>query len=323
MSSILRLHLSLALLILLTVAGAGVSQVDEAPSDQSFREMVSVEQVLVPVVVRRGSRFAENLQRSDFVLYVDDVETPIISFERSSGAPVHTLVLQDLSGSMGGWPKLELSRRLLDLLLEEGRPGDLYSLATFAASGVHVEPDSTSEESVIRAWTSGWRPFGSTGIHDAVAQIPTLISADSAWRSAVLLVTDGVDNASVISPREARQAARLAEVPVHVVALVGRPPATGEIDPDWSSDPLRLLSWVTGGRFHSIEDPGNVKTASEAFMSELRSQYILGFPTSGSGKIQPREIRVEVRGKRYKVSFRREYLGTAPGSHDPGGTSDR
>ena len=283
--------------------------------------MVSVEQVLVPVVVRKGSRFVDNLEAQDFRLFVDEVETPIVSFERSSGAPVHTLVLQDLSGSMGGWPKLELSRRLLGLLLAKGRPGDLYTLGTFAASGVQVEPKPTSEKGAIRKWASGWETFGSTGIHDAVAQIPELISADSAWRSAVLLITDGIDNASVISPREARMAARQAEVPVHVVALVGRPVTVEEDDPDWSSDPLRLLSWVTGGRFHSIEDPGNLMTASESFMSELRSQYILGFPTSGSGRIQPRKIRVEVRGKRLKISFRREYLGTAPGVRGANGAS--
>jgi VWFA-related protein len=310
-------------LLLATSGARGQTDETTTPTDQSFSEIVSVEQVLVPVVVRKGSRFVDNLKVSDFALFVDDVPTPISSFERSSGAPVHTLVLQDLSGSMGGWPKLELSRRLLSLLLAEGRPGDLYSLGTFAASGVHLQPESTSDRDVILGWSSTWEAFGSTGIHDAVAQIPELISADSAWRSAVLLITDGIDNASVISPREARAAARQAEVPVHVVALVGRPTHDEVDDPDWSSDPLKLLSWVTGGQFHSIEDPANVNTASEEFMSELRSQYILGFPTSGTGRVQPREIRVEVRGKRRQVSFRREYLGTAPGPPGDSGATNR
>ncbi len=310
--SSLRLSILLLSLLLSDPLGAQAAQEPAPPPDSAFSDSVSVEQVLVPVVVRQGSRFVKDLEIEDFRLLVDDQPTAISSFERSSGAPVHTLVLQDLSGSMGGHPKLELSREILSWLLATGKPGDLYSLASFAASGVEVEPESTSDPAVIGGWMGAWKAFGRTAIHDAIARIPELISADSAWRGAVLLITDGIDNASDIDPREARRLARLAEVPVHVVALVGRPPRQ---DPEvsWSSDPLRLLAWVTGGRFHSIEDPANVKSASEAFMQELRSQYILGFPTSGKGRISPRTIRVEVRGKRRKVSFRREYYGTLPG----------
>ncbi len=297
------------------LCGAAFAQVSQetAPTPTSaFSESVSVEQVLVPVVVRSGSRFVDNLSRDDFSLFVDNRPTAISSFERSSGAPVHTLVLQDLSGSMGGRPKLAWSREILGHLLRTGRPGDLYSLASFAASGVAIEPEPTADRATIEKWTASWKGFGRTAIHDAVARIPDLISADSAWRGAVLLVTDGIDNASAVGAREARAAARRAEVPVHVIALVGRA-RQPEPDQDWSSDPLRLLAWVTGGRFHSLDDPASVKTAAEAFMQELRSQYVLGFPTSGTGQVRPREIRVEVRGKRRQVSFRREYLGTRPG----------
>ena len=308
--------LSLPLLLASALGG----QTDAPERDHSFSESVSVEQVLVPVVVRKGPRFVEGLGVKRFSLFVDNEPTSITSFEHSSGAPVHTLVLQDLSGSMGGHPKLELSREILARLLANGRPGDLYSLATFAASGVVVEAEPTADPAVIDDWTAGWQAFGRTGIHDAVSRIPNLISADSAWRSAVLLITDGVDNASAISARDARMIARRAEVPVHIVALLGRPERTEETE-SWSSDPLRLLSWVTGGRFHSIEAPDSVKVASEAFMSELRSQYILGFQTSGAGEARPRSIRVEVRGRGRKIAFRREYYGTRPGTR--AGSDDR
>lgn len=309
---VLSISLAALSLVLPAPLPAQTAAEQTAKPDSTFVDTVSVEQVLVPVVVRSGSRFVNNLTQADFELFVDDHPTTISSFERSSGAPVHTLVLQDLSGSMGGHPKLELSREIMGHLLATGKPGDLYSLASFAASGVEVSPEPTIERAAIEAWMAAWKAFGRTAIHDAISRIPELISADTAWRGAVLLITDGIDNASAIDPREARRLARLAEVPVHVVALVGRAPPR---DPEasWSSDPLRLLAWVTGGRFHSIEDPANVKGASEAFMQALRSQYILGFPTSGTGRVRPRSIRVEVRGKRRKVSFRREYLGTAPG----------
>ncbi len=288
---------------------AGASALQAA--DSTFSESVSVEQVLVPVVVRSGSRFVEGLGRDDFELFVDGHRTTISSFEHSSAAPVHTLVLLDLSGSMGGRPKLAWSREVLGHLLNRAKPGDRYTLATFAASGVVVEPRPVSERTAVEAWAARWRPYGRTGIHDAVARVPDLISADSAWRGAVLLITDGIDNASEIPARDARLIARRAEVPVHVIALIGGRAVADEAD--WSSDPLRLLSWVTGGRFHSIVYPANVKTASEDFISGLRSQYILGFPTSGIGQARPRDIRVEVRGKKRKVSFRREYIGTLPG----------
>lgn len=283
--------------------------------ERTFAGSVSVEQVLVPVVVSAKGRFVDDLERKDFRLYVDGLRAPIVSFERSNGAPVHTLLLQDLSGSIGSPQKLAASHLIVRSLLDTSQAGDRYSLATFASAGVVVEPEPAAYKSTVLDWMAGWQPFGRTGIHDAVSRIPNLISADSAWRGAVLLVTDGVDNASEISPSEARAIARQAELPVHVFALAERPT---EAQPEnWSSEPLRLLSWVTGGQFHSIDDPATVTAASEAFMRQLRSQYILGFPTSGVGRVKPRKIRVEVRGKRRKVSFRREYLGTGPGKAEP------
>ena len=288
---------------------ASAARTQSSTGDPTFTAQVSVEQVLVPVVVTAKGRFVDDLELADFRLYVDGRRAEVTSFERSRGAPVHTLLLQDLSGSMGG-PKLSRSQSVVEYLLSISQAGDRYSLATFAASGVAIEPEPAAYQSTVRDWMQGWKAYGKTGIHDAIAKIPELISADSAWRSAVLLLTDGNDNASHIAADEAREIARRADVPIHILSMSA--PTLAETSGRWSEEPLRLLAWVTGGEFHSLGDPASVSAASEAFMRQLRSQYILAFSTTGVGRARARKIRVEVRGRNRRVSSRREYLGTAP-----------
>src|ERR1700753_2221703 len=75
-----------------------------------FEDTVAVNQILVPVLVRTRSGFANSLKAKDFRLSVDDRPVPIQSFDERTEAPTSLVFLQDLSGSMGTGSKLEMSR---------------------------------------------------------------------------------------------------------------------------------------------------------------------------------------------------------------------
>src|SRR5262245_55229853 len=92
-----------ALTALLPSRGDAKPQEGVLPEDPSatFGEQVSVGYVLVPVVVRDGARYVQNLDREDFSLLVDGKRVRFDSFERRADAPTSLVLLQDLSGSMG------------------------------------------------------------------------------------------------------------------------------------------------------------------------------------------------------------------------------
>lgn len=291
-------------------AGGGRAQ----PPDRdrlTFSDQVSVQQVLVPVVVRSRGRYVRNLERKDFRLFVDGRPAPIESFESGSSAPVHLLILQDVSGSMGVGRRLEWSRAAVECLLARSGPNDRFSLVTFAAGGLSVQGRASADPGAVRGWIAGWHPYGRTGLHDAVAQIPALGAGTGDRRRAVVLLTDGNDNASTVTPSAARDSARRAELPVYVFASgTWRRPAEDEGDGPLA--PLQLLAYVTGGRYVRIAAAKDVDAGCERVAEELRFQYVLGFSTAGRGGVQPRRLRVEVPGKRRKITFRREYLGGLP-----------
>lgn len=303
-----------AALLLLDPATVAAPSQDAQPA---FGEQISVGYVLVPVVVRGRAGRIDDLDRDDFRLRVDGEPVEIDSFESGALAPVGILFLQDLSGSMGIGDKLDWSRALVRCMLRRRIEGDEFAIAGFSDRKLFVEVPFPGSEEAVREAIAAWSGYGRTALHDAVAWLPDLVHARVSPRRAVVLVTDGVDNASLVEPGEARDDARQAEVPVHVVGLETGSPF--RIDREGNkvfrlADTLNLIAWATGGGYHSVASRSQLEAACAAIVSTLRHQYVLGFATSGAGDSGHREIDVEVAagGRDLDIRFRRSYRGTRP-----------
>jgi Ca-activated chloride channel homolog len=295
-----------------------------AAQGSTYQEQVDVEWVLVPVVVRqvppKGGKhapgsFVRGLEQRDFELTVDGRPVAIGSFEARADAPVSLIHLQDLSGSMALGGKLETSRRALGCFLERARPGDELALASFAGGKIRVDVPLTGDAEAIGEAMAAWRGYGTTALHDAVAWLPDIAVRDRAVKRAALLITDGADNASVLSPAAARALVRQAQLPVYVLGLATGSPF--ELDPGGGkrhryADVLNLLAQLTGGRYYSLVGPRDVEAVCDAVDRELRSQYVLGFAAGGSGPSRYRTLEVTVPGRHVEVVHRRGYSGRPP-----------
>jgi Ca-activated chloride channel family protein len=278
-----------------------------------FSEQLSVGYVLVPVVVSSPRGPVHDLPPEAFELLVDDYPVPIESFE-TGDTPATIFFLQDLSGSMAIGGKLRSSRRVLDYFLERSRPGDRFALLTFAGRRVVTGVPLTGDVQALRDAARGWRAYGITALHDAVALLPDLVVEEPSSRRAVLLVSDGLDNASEVSAGEARQRIRASEIPVYVIGLETGSPY--ELDAEGRkryryADVMNLLAHLTGGRYHAVADAIELDRAATAILAELRHQYILGFSTAG-GNMADRDIEVRVRRQGVEVTHRQGYLGRRP-----------
>jgi VWFA-related protein len=292
------------------------------PQTPAFQDEVSVGLVLVPVVVRSGAGFAKNLDRKDFRLLVEGRNVPIESFERRSDAPASVVILQDLSGSMASGGKLEESRNVVRFFLDHGLPGDELSLATFASEGLQVEVPFTTNTSTLREAIAGWEAYGTTALHDAVARMPQISVEGHNPKRFAVLVTDGVDNASKLTPEQARAIVQEAQLPTYVLGLEAGNPY--ELSPEGKkvyryADVLNLLAAMTGGRYYSINGSEDLQKALPAILDDVRHQYVLGFST-GDGAVKFRKLQVEVEGRdRRSIVFRSGYKGTPPAGSRAGG----
>ncbi len=283
-----------------------------------FQDEVAVNDVLVPVMVRTRSGYANHLEAKDFRLSVDGRPVRIESFDKNSEAPTSLVFLQDLSGSMGTGDKIGLSQEVVRHFVTQALPGDEFALATFASGRGEVEVPFTADREAILDAVSRWQGWGTTALHDAVAWIPEISAEGRNSRRFAVLVTDGVDNASALSPEQAREIVRTAQVPVYVLGLGSGNPyeLTAEGKKVYRyADVLNLLAGATGGRYYPISRSADLPKALKAIGEDLRHQYVLGFSTR-EGERSYRHLRVEVTAKglgdRTTVVFRRGYKGPPP-----------
>jgi len=295
----------------------------QEPPVSSFQAEVSVGLVLVPVVVRSGEGYAKNLGKDDFRLLVEGKPVAIESFERRSDAPASVVLLQDLSGSMASGGKLEESREVVRFFLDRALPGDEFSIATFAGDETQVEVPFTSNLGALREASDRWEAYGTTALHDAVARMPEISLEGRNPKRFAILVTDGADNASRLTPEQARAVVQAAQLPTYVLGMGSGSPY--ELSTEGKkiyryADVLSLLAAVTGGRYYSISRPEDVQAALTAILDDVRHQYVLGFDT-GEGPVRFRSLRVEVKPAkdRRTIVFRRGYKGTPPAIARPGG----
>ncbi len=329
MRTLLARHARAVCLILLLVpslaAAPAYPQPPASPPGQeldlpSFGETFSVGYVLVPVIVRSGSGYARGLDAGDFALSVEGRPVAIESFEPRADAPASLVFLQDLSGSMGNSGKLAASRQAVGYFLDRAREGDEFAVASFSGGERRVEVPWTGDAGAVRQAVGAWEAYGTTALHDAVAAVPGISAEGRNAKRFILLVTDGIDNASRIGPAEARRLVRQAQIPVYVIGLRAGSPY--EVSPQGEkiyryADVLNLLAHMTGGRYLPVDGPDDLKEAIAAIEEDLRHQYVLGFST-GDGRSRFRPLAVEVRGDgRRAVAFRRGYHGPPPSSAGP------
>ncbi|MES1211555.1 MAG: VWA domain-containing protein, partial [Acidobacteriota bacterium] len=197
---------------------SAAAQTEPAAPVFEVEDEVSVGYVLVPLVVRSGAGYADRLDADDFRLLVDGKPIKIDSFERRSEAPASIVFLQDVSGSMEG-SSLEASQEAIRFFLDRSLQGDEFAIATFASGERTVDVPFTSDLTVLREAVGAWKGYGTTALHDAVAAVPAISNEGHNPKRFALLITDGIDNASRISPEEARDLVRKAQLPVYVIGL--------------------------------------------------------------------------------------------------------
>lgn len=287
---------------LLVLVGVGV-----APAQ--YRGEVEVSAVVAPVTVRTSAgRLVTNLSPSRFHLLVDGMEVPIRDLERESQLPLSLGFVVDTSGSMAG-SKLQSCRALVNAFLDQRRKDDEVALWTFADERVLERFPFGMPWYLLPRILEGLQGWSTTALYDMIQRVPDVMADAVHPRRAVVLLTDGVDNASRLGADEATQIARGLTTPIYALGVEPPPAIAGQAGPSYE-EILDLLARVSGGHYRRIPDTGSMPEAVRTLVEELSSRFILTFSTSGIGIKKWRTIDVKVDG--YQVTTRKGYTGTLP-----------
>jgi Ca-activated chloride channel family protein len=280
----------------------------QQPPVATFRAGVDLVRVAAVVRDSRG-RFVQDLTPRDFQVLVDGVPRPITDFRQDSPG-VSVALLFDVSGSMESRmaPAREAAMHVLSWL-QASR--DEAAVFTFDTRLEEVTP-LTKGLQQLPDQLSTLTPFGATSLHDAIAQTAQRLEAREERRRAVIVFTDGIDNASKLDPAEVSGIASAIDVPVYIVGVVPMidNPTSDAGTPAAAESPLastlrNIAAW-TGGHVFVVSTPGERSSVAQQIVSELRHQYLIAFESSGRPGWHPLEVRA--RGKDLVVRARSGYF---------------
>jgi VWFA-related protein len=302
-------------LLALSLLAAGRGRAEDGPVGR-FTATAGTEYVQLPVVVRdRKGGFVDSLKEGDFHLWVDGKPVAIESFEKSDRAPVSFAILLDVSGSMRIADKLDRAREMIQGLVALRQPGDDFALFTFSEDEVRVVASFDKNPSALLRQLLFLKPEGKTALYDAVIQTSNELLSGTNLKKAILLFTDGVDNASQLTTKDIERVMENESVPVYAIGMknASYTVLNEEERKELSLSALELLAQSSGGRMFLVSGDEDLRPIASAIDGELRRQYVLGFEPAGEGDVKYWPIVVTVKGGGTRVvRARRGYRGTAP-----------
>ena len=164
------------------------------PTD-TIRIVTDLVNVSISVFSRNSSPSKSALEQKDFAVF-ENGEPQDISFFASAETPFDLVLLLDLSGSTAD--KIKLIRTSSKRFVDAARPGDRIAIVTFTADVQVVSQITLDHEALKRSIDQIARPRGGTNFWDALRFVLEHIVGQSRVehrRSAVVVMTDGVDNA--------------------------------------------------------------------------------------------------------------------------------
>lgn len=283
-------------LSLLPAAQGAYAQAD-APS--TFRSSVDV--VSVSAVVRdRKGRFVSNMEQNDFIVAEAGTTRPILDFRAETDGPVKVAVLFDISGSMRVGSKAVDARQAARHIFGALRPTDEAAVFAFDTRLVRVTEFTSDVHTLEAALDHVEPPFGQTSMYDAVAETARVVAAAGSGggvpqRSAVVVLTDGIDTRSRLTAGQVSGIASGIDVPVYIVTVMSAIDRPRDNDEGETTGPLSDLARWTGGEVFPVSAPAHASVAARRIIEELRHQYVLAFEASAAPGWRPLEVRARDR----------------------------
>lgn len=226
----------------------------------------------VTVVDSAGNPIS-GLADSNFVVYEDGVlQSPIaVTLVGTTQIPISVALVIDRSGSMSGQP-ISDAKIAASSFVDNMKPSDRGAIISFS-SNVTVDQSFTSDKNALKNAINSISAGGNTAIYNAAFTALSLLSAEVTQRKSVILLTDGADNSSTITPDSVIRYANQLGIPIHTIGL-GLSPGSAE------EQALIYLSQSTGGRYYYAPNSSQLSELYNLISAQIQGQYRISYTTS-------------------------------------------
>ena len=237
------------------------------------RQIVNADLVTVNVTLTDTyGRYVTGLGREAFSVFDNKEEQQITHFS-DDDAPVSMGVVFDVSGSMGK-DKLGRARDALRHFVDTSHDADEYFLIGFN-SRAQLLMDRTRDSDAMLSKLTFVEAKGNTALYDACYLGLERVTRGTHQKRALLIISDGQDNASRYSFGELRRLLKETDVLIYAVGIIERG-SPGTLDVGGQAL-LDELASVSGGRAFFPETAAEMNEIFERIAIELRHQYSIGY----------------------------------------------
>ncbi len=278
----------------------------------SFRS-ASSELVVLPVVVTdKPDQYVADLHQERFTVYDNGRKVPV-EFFSGEDTPVTVGLVIDASGSMR--KKLGDVIAASSAFVRSSNPDDELFAVYFnddvrdalADRGMFLARDAAALHRALNALV----PEGRTSLYDGLIRGLDRLKSGTRGRKALVLVSDGGDNASQTTLPQVLERARSSNAPIYTIGVFD------EMDLDKNPGVLKTLAEATGGERFLPRSAGPLLSACQHIAREIRSGYTIGYvPPDRDGAFHRVRVEVSSEGPR-KLTVR-----TRPGYFAARQTSD-
>ena len=208
---------------------------------------------------------------------------------------VNIVLVLDVSGSMKANDykptRIEAAKKSAQVLIENLNPNDNVGIVIFESGATTAAYLSPFKDKVIDKLAAIKAKEGKTAIGDGLSLGVDMATSVSNKKKVIVLLSDGVSNAGVISPGDSIQFAKLNKIQVNTIGMgttgqtvlghdmFGRP-VYAELD----EKTLQTIAKETGGKYYKSIDPKTLDEIYERISEDIKREkentiknwYIIG-----------------------------------------------
>lgn len=240
-------------------------------------------------------RYVSGLGKNAFTINDNGVEQEITFFS-DSDTPVSVGIIFDVSGSMSG-QKIAKARKALERFITSSHPMDEYFLIAFN-SRAQLLMDRTRDGEAVLSKLTLVKPKNNTALYDAVYLGIERVTRGTHQKRALMIISDGQDNASRYNFGEVRRLMKESDVVTYAVGIMDGGDSASSLGMQGQAF-LDELTSVTGGKSFYPQTDVEMDEIFERIALELRHQYSIGYaPKDFQPNGKWRKVKVKVKPPR-------------------------
>ena len=290
------------------------SQQPKPASSRAYTLHIDAQEVVLNcTVLDNKGELVDDLTRSNFKVFEDKTLQTVRSLQHQD-TPVSIGLLVDNSGSMSS-KRAAVASAALDLV-KASNPHDETFVINFSDQA-YLDQDFTSDLGRLRMGLSHLSVSGGTALYDTVVSAADKMERSATRpRKALIVITDGDDNASKLTLDNAVHCVQDMQGPViYSIGLL-----FGGAESRHAKHDLRQLSGETGGIAFFPGSLKDIDSVAAEIARDIRNQYAIAYHSPQASAGGYHTVRVEAHAKGHSkltVYTRSGYLSKQSSSPNP------